>query len=59
MLPQEPVMLFSFLNMKLRDQYGSLMELCDDLDVDEEELLVKMGRAGFYYDREDNCFKQK
>ena len=29
-LPQDPNMLFSFINMKLRDFYPSLDALCDD-----------------------------
>ena len=29
-LPEDPMMLFSFINMKLRDNYSSLDELCDD-----------------------------
>ena len=57
MLPQDPVILFSVLNTKLRDQYKSLMELCDDLDEDEASLLVLMERAGYVYDREANQFK--
>ena len=32
MIPQDPVMLLSFINLKLRDYYGSLEQLCDDLD---------------------------
>ena len=32
-LPEDPVMLLSFVNMKLRDQYASLDDLCDDLNV--------------------------
>ena len=57
MLPQDPVMLFSFLNLKLRDMYSSLSDLCDDLDIDEAGLLNKMSEAGFTYDREKNQFK--
>ncbi len=57
MLPKDPVMLFSFLNMKLRDQYKSLMDLCDDLDEDESEILKVMRDAGYVYDRETNQFK--
>lgn len=59
MLPQDPVILFSVLNTKLRDQYKSLMDLCDDLDEDEASLLVLMERAGYVYDREANQFKVK
>lgn len=32
-IPKDPVMLLSFINMKLRDFYPSLDELCTDLDL--------------------------
>ena len=57
MLPQDPVMLVSFLNLKLRDNYKSLMDLCDDLDEDEATLLNKLSEAGYRYDPETNQFK--
>ena len=34
MVPKDPVMLLSFINLKLRDFYPSLAALCDDLDID-------------------------
>ncbi len=34
MLPKDPDMLVSFLNLKLRDYYENLDELCDYLDED-------------------------
>ena len=37
-IPKDPVMLMSFLNTKLRDQYSSLEELCQDLEADQAEL---------------------
>jgi ribosomal protein L14 len=43
-LPDDPMMLFSMVNMKLRDCYHSLDELCDDMNVDKE-LLVKKGEV--------------
>ena len=33
-LPQDPMMLYSAVNMKLRDRYNSLDELCADLAID-------------------------
>ena len=57
MLPKDPVILLSVLNMKLRDKYSSLMELCDDLDEDEAEILKIMRDAGYVYDRDTNQFK--
>ena len=42
MLPQDPVMLLSAVNMKLRDRYGSLEDLCEDLDVSSAEICEKL-----------------
>lgn len=55
-LPADPAMLLSFLNMKLRDAYASLDELCDDLDIDREALLKRMADAGFEYSAENKRF---
>ena len=57
MLPQDPVILLSFLNLKLRDKYSSLSDLCDDLDEDEASLLNTMRKAGYTYDPDTNQFK--
>ncbi len=57
MLPQDPVILLSFLNLKLRDKYSSLSDLCDDLDEDEATLLKTMRKAGYTYDPDINQFK--
>ena len=42
MLPMDPVMRLSFVNTKLRDFYDSLDALCQDLDVDKEELVESL-----------------
>lgn len=55
-IPQDPFMLFSFLNMKLRDQYADLDELCDDLHINKEELLAKMAANGWEYSKENRKF---
>ena len=44
MIPQDPVMLLSFINMKLRDQYDSLDMLCEDLDISKQEIIEKLKR---------------
>lgn len=49
-LPEDPMMLLSVVNMKLRDQYDSLDALCDDMDIDRTELESALGAAGFTYD---------
>ncbi len=55
-IPENPIMLYSFINMKLRDQYPSLSELCAAMDIDEDELTAKLGSIGFEYSTEHNKF---
>ncbi|MFR7592685.1 MAG: DUF4250 domain-containing protein [Longibaculum sp.] len=57
MLPQDPAMLLSYVNMKLRDQYDSLDDLCDDLDISKEEIVEKLKTIDYIYDFEKNQFK--
>lgn len=54
--PKDPIMLMSWVNMKLRDFYPSLETLCEDLEIDREELVETLGKAGFEYNRELNKF---
>lgn len=55
-IPKDPVMLLSFINMKLRDFYPSLDELCADLNLNVNEVSEKLASAGFNYDGELNRF---
>ena len=57
MLPQDPYLLLSYVNTKLRDEYSSLDALCGGLDADPAELTGKLSGAGYAYDRETNQFK--
>lgn len=56
MLPQDPIMLLSYLNTQLRDNYSSLEELCADLEVDQKEIEAKMEAITYVYDKELNQF---
>lgn len=49
-------MLYSVVNMRLRDQYQNLDELCASEGVDRRELERILGDAGFSYDAETNRF---
>ena len=55
-LPEDPIMLYSALNMKLRDYYNSLDELCDDLGINRREVEEKLRQVGFEYDAKMNKF---
>ena len=50
------MMLFSAVNMLLRDEYGSLDELCEEESVEKEELCEKLAAVGFEYSEENNKF---
>ena len=56
MIPKDPVMLLSFVNLKLRDYYSNLEALCEDLDVDKQEIVDKLGAIDYTYDSDKNQF---
>lgn len=56
MIPNDPVMLLSFVNLKLRDYYKSLEALCDDLDADQAELVSRLETIDYHYNAEQNRF---
>ena len=55
-LPEDPMMLYSFINMKLRDLYHSLVALCEDMDVEKNDIIRKLKSVGFEYSPERNRF---
>lgn len=56
MIPNDPVMLLSFVNLKLRDFYGSLDALCEDLDADKAQIVQKLAAIDYHYNEERNQF---
>ena len=59
MLPADNYMLLSFINMKLRDFYKSLDDLCDDLDESKEEIINRLESIGYIYNKNLNKFIEK
>ncbi len=60
MIPQDPVILLSYINTQLRDNYSSLDKLADGLDLSEneiEEIADKLEGIGYKYDADANQFK--
>ena len=55
-LPKDPFILMSFVNMKLRDCYRSLDELCEDMNVNKEVLTTTLGSIGMEYNPQTNKF---
>ena len=55
-LPNDPIMLLSVVNLKLRDFYKDLDALCDDMDADKADLCTKLKAVGYEYDAQRNQF---
>lgn len=56
MIPKDPVILFGFINMRLRDFCMDLDTLCEDLDVERSEVEEILARIDYHYDAERNQF---
>lgn len=57
MLPQDPFILFSYVNTQLRDNFPSLEALCGDAGVTVEDVVSRLEKAGFRYDPEQRQFR--
>ena len=55
-LPRDPVMLLSVVNTKLRDYSSTLDVLCEDMQVDKQELIGKLEMIDYTYDAGSNQF---
>ena len=56
MLPNDPMILLSYINTKLRDNYKTLDDLCDDLQADKKEIEQKLSAIDYTYDAKLNRF---
>ncbi|MCH5298133.1 MAG: DUF4250 domain-containing protein [Ruminococcus sp.] len=55
-LPDDAMMLLSVVNTKLRDFYKNLDELCDDMNVEKQEIIEKLKAIDYEYNEELNRF---
>lgn len=56
MIPSDPIMLLSFVNLKLRDYYDSLDAMCGDMEISAAEIAEKLAAVNYRYDAEKNQF---
>lgn len=56
-IPNDPFILLSYINTQLRDNYKTLDDLCDKLEIDESELRSKLKIIHYEYIPELNQFK--
>lgn len=55
-LPQDPIILLSYINTQLRDFYQSLDDLCKSLNVDKAQIIKKLLSIDYKYSEELNKF---
>ncbi len=55
-LPQDTMILLSYINTQLRDFYDSLDELCQSLCIDKSEITEKLASIDYKYDETLNKF---
>lgn len=55
-LPNDPILLLSVVNMKLRDFYKDLDMLCQEMSVDKSKLIDKLADIDYEYDAKTNQF---
>ncbi|SEK63039.1 MULTISPECIES: DUF4250 domain-containing protein [unclassified Butyrivibrio] len=59
MIPKDPIMLLSYINTQLRDNYSSLDALAEGLDIGKDELdgiVAKLNGIGYVYNPDSNKF---
>ena len=56
MLPQDPMILLSYVNTKLRDRDADLAAFCRREDADEAELRARLADIGYEYSAARNQF---
>ena len=56
-IPKDPAMLLSFINLKLRDFYGSFEAFCEDTGADAKEITDRLASIDYYYNPDSNRFE--
>jgi len=55
-IPNDPMMLLSFINTKLRDDYKDFATLCYELELEESAITDKLASIGYSYSQKLNRF---
>lgn len=55
----DPNILLSVINTKLRDYYSNLDDLCEDLSYDKDEVINLLSSINYVYDSNSNQFVSK
>ncbi len=55
-LPKDSVILLSFANTQLRDNFPTLADFCQHFNITAEELCTKLALLDYHYDESTNQF---
>ncbi|MCF2666971.1 MULTISPECIES: DUF4250 domain-containing protein [Lachnospiraceae] len=55
-LPKDPMLLLSVVNTKIRDYYHTLDALCEDMNVEKDEIICKLKGIDYEYDESKHQF---
>jgi len=58
-LPTDPFILLSYINTKLRDEFSSLDRLCDELELNRDDIEKKLMSINYEYNDKLNRFINK
>jgi len=56
-IPNDPNMLYSYINMQLRDEFDSLQDLCSAKDLPMDQIISTLEAAGYSYSESLNQFR--
>ena len=56
MLPKDPIILLSFVNTQLRDNFSNLEALADHYGTCASDIENKLKTTGYHYDKKLNQF---
>jgi len=56
LLPNNPMILLSYVNTQLRDEFESLDSLCKFFNADKDDIEEKLGAIDYHYDEKLNKF---
>lgn len=55
-LPKDPIILLSYINTQLRDNYASFAEFCAATGCSPEDIIRTLEAIDYHYDAEANQF---
>ena len=55
-LPKDPMLLLSVVNTNIRDYYHTLDALCEDMNVEKDEIICKLKGIDYEYDESKHQF---